>query len=207
MEVVYVGENHQKKVLPSIFLAGPSPRGDMRYHWRPEALGILESLGFQGQVFVPLREDGTWLGNDVWQIDWELVHLEAASVIAFWVPRDLVHLPGFTTNVEYGLFVRSGKVVLGCPDTAVKMGYLRHLAYRFNVPLCSTLRHTLVKTIELSRIKYKTAEELLAGSTPTTIHQDVKEVLRSEEGSKGLTSSDPWSGLGSKVVGAEGPPE
>ena len=42
----------------SIFLAGPTPRGEDAVSWRKEACNILEKLGFDGIVYVP--EYSTW---------------------------------------------------------------------------------------------------------------------------------------------------
>ena len=73
----------------SIFLAGPTPRGENAKSWRTEACKILEELGFDGIVYVP--EYSTWKpkGDYVDQAQWERDALSNASVIAFWVPRTL----------------------------------------------------------------------------------------------------------------------
>ena len=42
----------------------------------------------------------------------------------FWVPRDPTTLPGFTTNVEFGRYVGSGRCVYGRPDRAPHTRYL-----------------------------------------------------------------------------------
>lgn len=147
MRTVYALETLRGHWQRSIFLAGPSPRQEQHYNWRPKALTYLKTSGFMGAVFVPLPRDGQWAPNYDKQIDWELEYLERASVIAFWMPRDLINLPGYTSNVEYGLFARSGKVVLGFPKTAVKMRYLEHLAGKYDIPVRRTLRGTLTKAI------------------------------------------------------------
>ncbi len=152
MQIVYALERPVNKPPLGLFLAGPSPRGDGEYDWRPEALEILESMEFQGTVFVPLPRDGVYKTDydHKAQIDWELDCLEASCGVAFWIPRDLVYLPGFTTNVEYGLFARSGKVVLGYPKTASKMKYLQRVATRFSIPTFKTLQETLAATVHIA---------------------------------------------------------
>ena len=145
MQLVYA---HEEPVWPdnrSIFLAGPSPRGNGEYNWRNEAWIILSRLGFTGIVYLPLPRDGKYLPDydHVAQMDWELKHLEAAGVIAFWIPRDLNTLPGFTTNVEFGRFSRSGRAILGYPEGAPKMKYLRHIAQIDGVPVYHLLEETL----------------------------------------------------------------
>lgn len=133
----------------SIFLAGPSPRGNLEHHWRPMALEILSARGFNGSVFVPLQADGSWLNNYNLQIDWELYYLNLATVILFWIPRDLSFLPGFIANVEYGMFIKSGKIVLGYPQHAPKLGYLNYLAQLNLVPVCHDLEPTVLTAIDL----------------------------------------------------------
>ena len=61
---------------------------------------------------------------------------------------------GFTTNVEYGLFVKSGKIILGYPPRAQKMKYLDHLARKYNVPVFHTMEETLDAGIALAHQKH-----------------------------------------------------
>ena len=63
-------------------------------------------------------------------IDWELERQDRANIILFWVPRDLVKLPAFTTNVEFGYRLKSGKIVYARPDNAPKTKYLDALYER-----------------------------------------------------------------------------
>lgn len=149
LQVIYVPEQPPERFTKSIFLAGPSPRGAEHLNWRPEALRILESLGYDGVVFVPLPRDGRWdYGYDT-QVEWERIHLDMADVVVFWVPRDKKDLLGLTTNVEFGMFFDSGKAVLGYPEDAASMRYLDHHARREHVPVCSTLEETLRSAVEL----------------------------------------------------------
>lgn len=108
----------------SIFLAGPTPRGNYIVSWRNNASEILEKLGFDGVVYVP--EYSTWKPKEDYidQAMWEREALIEASVIVFWIPRDLTDMPAFTTNVEFGYWLHSGKVLYGRPDDARKIKYL-----------------------------------------------------------------------------------
>lgn len=127
MKVIY---SDQKIVIPagqkSIFLAGPTPRDQQTPNWRPEALIILDGLGFDDIVFVPESSSGQPKENYLYQAEWEYTALHIATTIAFWIPRSLPDMPGFTTNVEFGYWVKSksGKVLYGRPDTAKKIKYL-----------------------------------------------------------------------------------
>lgn len=108
----------------SIFLAGPTPRGENVKSWRTEACKILEDLGFDGVVYVP--EYSTWKPKEdyVDQAMWERMALTEATVIVFWIPRSLPDMAGFTTNVEFGYWLHSNKVVYGRPNGAPKTKYL-----------------------------------------------------------------------------------
>jgi hypothetical protein len=109
---------------PSIFLAGPAPRSVEVKSWRPEALDALRKLGFAGTVLVPEPRDWSAKSSYLDQVEWEHEGLEASSVVTFWVPRDLRALPGFTTNVEFGRYVGSGRCVYGRPENAPHTKYL-----------------------------------------------------------------------------------
>lgn len=108
----------------SIFLAGPTPRGENVVSWRTEACQILEQIGFDGVVYVP--EYSTWKPKEdyVDQAMWERMALTNATVILFWIPRNLPDMAGFTTNVEFGYWLHSGKVIYGRPNSASKIKYL-----------------------------------------------------------------------------------
>lgn len=112
------------KGVKSIFLAGPTPRGSETESWRTNACELLEKNGFDGVVYVP--EYSTWKPKTdyVDQAEWEREALTNASVIAFWIPRELPDMPAFTTNVEFGYWLHSGKVLYGRPDSASKIKYL-----------------------------------------------------------------------------------
>jgi hypothetical protein len=148
VEVVYAYETPEGDLSQSIFLAGPSPREEHHPNWRPQALKILEGLGFEGTVFVPLPRDGVWSQDYGEQVEWELEYLGEASRIVFWIPRDLEMLPGFTTNVEFGMYASSEKVVLGFPKGTPHMRYLAYLAGRNEVPVFNTLEEAIGETIK-----------------------------------------------------------
>ena len=114
MQINYSDED-VKKGIKSIFLAGPTPR---------DACKILKKLGFDGIVYVP--EYSTWKPkeNYVDQAMWERNALKEATVIVFWIPRHLPDMPAFTTNVEFGYWLHTGKVLFGRPDNAEKIKYL-----------------------------------------------------------------------------------
>jgi len=134
MHVIYSQENAPEFMTKSLFLAGPSPRDKDHPNWRPEALKILEELGYDGVVFVPIPRDGKWPKTYSDQVDWEAKHLNMADLIVFWVPRDKEKLPALSTNTEFGMWNGTGKCVLGYPEDAPSMRYLQHLADMEKVP-------------------------------------------------------------------------
>ena len=108
----------------SIFLAGPTPRGENAKSWRTDACKKLEELGFDGVIYVP--EYSTWKpkADYVDQAMWERIALTEATVILFWIPRSLPEMPAFTTNVEFGYWLHTNKVIYGRPNSAEKIKYL-----------------------------------------------------------------------------------
>lgn len=156
MQVVYTGEDMPQSFTKSIFLAGPTPRKkDEVESWRPDAIKILEDMGFDGVVFSPENRDGDFKMDYDDQIVWEEKYLNLADCIVFWVPRDISpdstgfpKMPAFTTNVEWGTWADSGKVVLGAPEDAEKMGYLKHYAEEYKVPFSENLTETLKNAMD-----------------------------------------------------------
>lgn len=125
MEIIY-SDQKPKFDKPSIFLAGPTYRKFDKVvegsFWRKDALEILESLNFDGIVFVPERKFDKFDYND--QVEWEYKCLEDSDVIVFWVPRDKEHLRAMTTNVEFGRYVGCLTTVYGRPDNSDNNRYL-----------------------------------------------------------------------------------
>jgi 8-oxo-dGTP pyrophosphatase MutT (NUDIX family) len=156
MQIVYTGEEMPQSFTKSIFLAGPTSRNKEVPSWRPDALQLLDDMGFDGVVFLPEDRNGEVHLDYDDQIAWEDKHLNLADCIVFWVPRDLSpDSQGFpkraalTTNIEWGAWADSGKVVLGCPEDAEKMGYIKHYAEKYKVPFAETLTQTLKSAMDM----------------------------------------------------------
>lgn len=151
----------------SIFLAGPTPRGGNVVSWRTSACKILEQIGFEGVVYVP--EYSTWKPKEdyVDQAMWERLALTDTTVILFWVPRKLPDMAAFTTNVEFGYWLHSGKVVYGRPNDASKIKYLDWL-YR----------------LDYGKLPYEDLQSLLEASVELANNlydEQVSEILPLEE--------------------------
>jgi len=149
MDIRYTFSDIPKTASRTVFLSGPSPRDPDVKSWRPEALVLLEKLGFDGTVYVPEYEDGP-KGKDYTddeQIKWERLTMQSADIILFWVPRELKDMPAFTTNVEFGLYCSSGRVVYGRPDDAPKMNYLDWTAKEKKIKIHSSLEDACKEVI------------------------------------------------------------
>ena len=66
------------------------------------------------------------------QVEWELDGLDRADVIAMWF------MPGTKspiTLLELGLYARSGKLLVGCPEGFWRKGNIEVVCRKFDVPL------------------------------------------------------------------------
>ncbi|MDB4278092.1 NUDIX hydrolase [Deltaproteobacteria bacterium] len=154
MQVVYANQEFPESWSFAVFLAGPTPRDEEQPSWRPEAIAWLEKFAAEKGlsdivVFVPEDEHGKWEHSYIDQVEWEQRGLHFADVVMFWVPRDLTWMPGFTTNVEFGYWAQSAKVVLGHPKEAPKTRYLDWMADHHSVPVADTLMDTCQQVVEL----------------------------------------------------------
>jgi Nucleoside 2-deoxyribosyltransferase like/NUDIX domain len=147
MQIVHARESLPASVTQTIFLAGPTPRSASVEGWRGAALAELERQGFTGTVLVPEPRDGVWAPVYEEQVEWEEAALHAADCILFWIPRDMETLPGLTTNVEWGTWASSGKVVLGAPPGAAQVRYLLHYADKLRVPVASDVAGVVAAAI------------------------------------------------------------
>jgi 8-oxo-dGTP pyrophosphatase MutT (NUDIX family) len=149
MEIVHAREPLPASVTRTLFLAGPTPRSPDVQSYRPALLAELARQGYDGTVFVPEPRDGAWAADYDAQIAWETEALHRADAILFWVPRAMGTLPGLTTNVEYGAWASSGKIVLGAPPGAEHVRYLFHHAAEQRVPVAADVPAAVAAAIAL----------------------------------------------------------
>lgn len=138
----------------TIFLAGPTSRGNARTQWRLDAIEFIRrgtpddvTIG----VVVPEFEDGNFaahaeerfgyrVGHAPWSVprvseakcgvlDWESAWLMRARVCLFWLPTNDI-MPGLTTRAELGLVLgmRPEAIVIGAPADAIGTDWARFQA-------------------------------------------------------------------------------
>lgn len=162
---VYAGDpiprGHQ-----SVFLAGPM-RSDRLPSWRSEAMTALDAAWRSPRqllVLTPEFRNGDPLGDYPQQkFEWEMSALDRADAILFWVPRNPDYCPGFATNVEFGMYVRSGRVVFGAPPDCAnpeRNRYPIRVAKRYGVPVLSTLVETVAAAVALMERSRAVTEQL-----------------------------------------------
>lgn len=141
----------------AIFLAGPSYRPNQpefkKDSWRKEAIRIFREMGFKGDFIIPEYRDKNDIPSD-WthrkQVDWEVTGLYRSHRILFWIPRDLKKLPAFTTNIEFGNFMHSGKLIIGWPNDAEKNQYIQDRLDRLGI-----MRYQKLSEMATDYMKYQ----------------------------------------------------
>ena len=139
LRMVYALEEPPESFSKSIFLAGPAPRDKDVQTWRRDAIRKLQELGFDGVVFIPEDRSGVWHGDQRAQIEWEERCLHMSDSMLIWVPRNMEAVPALMTNVEFGCWEDSGRVVFGSPQDAVRNDHLVHYAGKLGIPATETL--------------------------------------------------------------------
>jgi hypothetical protein len=129
INLVYYDSETPKYTYNSIFLAGPTLRPDQQHlhNWRIDAIEYLKKKGYKGIVYIPEYEgNGKKLEyNEI--IEWEKDKLDKADAILFYIPRDLKNnVLALTTNIEFGMYLKCGKIFVGAPKDADKTEYIQY---------------------------------------------------------------------------------
>lgn len=109
-------------VKNAIFLAGPCPRSNYREaDWREKIYDLFDALEFRGVLINPTNDKFDTYNSDELrlQTDWEHEGMKRASAIIFWMDRSNDH-PGFTTNVEIGMWLGKKGVFAAMPPECTK---------------------------------------------------------------------------------------
>jgi len=151
---------------PSVMLLGPTAVAGTIPSWRPRAVELIEA-GWRGDeplvVLTPESRGGVRARTYEDQLASELEMIESADAAMFWIPRDVVLLPGFTTNVEFGLIAGTcpERAVLGAPPDCPNPERNRYLiwhARRLGIPVCDTLPETVFAALALVTARHERTE-------------------------------------------------
>lgn len=125
---------------PSVFLAGSIEMGRAG-RWQDQFEQVLS--GADITILNPRRDqwDSTWaqrIDHPQFraQVEWELAAQEQATLIAMYFDP-ATRAP--VTLLELGLFARSGKVVVCCPEGYWRRGNVEIVCARYGVPLVERL--------------------------------------------------------------------
>jgi nucleoside 2-deoxyribosyltransferase len=151
LEVIRLMDDLPARGVAVVYLAGPVPRDPAKRCWHDDAVFELRAAGLDGTVIDPTPR-GSWPPDPDVQIDWEMAAMERADALLFWVPRKLWELPGLTTNLEWGVWHRSGKAVLAAPPDAPKMRYLQRYAERAGAAQAHSLPEAARIAVQLASI-------------------------------------------------------
>jgi hypothetical protein len=118
----------------SIFLAGSI--GQTQIDWQQEIINSVKD--FKKVIFNPRREnwDNSWDNSIdnlqfVEQVNWELYNLERADMIIMnLVPETLSPI----SLLEFGMYAKSNKLVVYCPDKFYRKGNIDVVCKRYNIP-------------------------------------------------------------------------
>ena len=151
VRVIYTLEDLPAPSLPTLFLAGPTPRHSHVLSWRPQALRMIRRMGHELNVFYPEPSgSASWDPDGVKHIRWERQALARSHTILFWVPRNLKSMPAFRTNTEWGFWTARNpdKLVLGFPPKAPGMKGMVDDAEYHGIPIAFSLSQTITLAME-----------------------------------------------------------
>lgn len=134
--------------LKSIFLAGSIENGKA-IDWQSD---IASFIGTSANIFNPRRSDwdSTWVQSFenpsfFQQVNWELDALEISDlIIMYFDPKTLSPI----SLMELGIFAKSGKLHVSCPDGFWRKGNIEVVCNKYNIPLydnLTDLKQNLIK--------------------------------------------------------------
>ena len=136
----------------AVFLAGSIEMGAAE-NWQEQATRVLLSQGCH--VLNPRRDDwdSSWvesISNRQFreQVEWELDFLDACQCIL------LYFSPGTKSPIsllELGLYARTGKLVVCCPDGFWRKGNVEIVCARYHIPLVTELDKALEHVLNRAR--------------------------------------------------------
>lgn len=131
-------QEYPKKLMNSIFLAGPCPRKKTDDDWRDDFCKKLIKKGFKGDIINPTNRN--WVDDEPnyyqKQCQWEQDMMKMSSVVIFRIDRNAQH-PALTTNIEFGKWSdRPNDIIVCIPPKSEKCNYIINDCKINNIPLC-----------------------------------------------------------------------
>ena len=136
------------RLIKKVFLAGTIDMGNSE-NWQEKFIQKLKeqnTKGFFGKsyhIYNPRREDWdeTWVQTFenpqfFQQVNWELDAMEKADYI---VMNFLPDSKSPITLLELGLFAKSGKLFVICPDEFYRSGNVQIVCNKYNIPLYKSI--------------------------------------------------------------------
>ena len=140
-------------LVKKVFLAGTIDMGNSD-NWQEEFIQKLEeqnNKGFFGKsyhIYNPRREDWdeTWLQTFenpqfFQQVNWELDAMEKADYI---IMNFLSDSKSPITLLELGLFAKSEKLFVICPDEFYRSGNVQIVCNKYNIPLYKSIEELIL---------------------------------------------------------------
>jgi len=132
------------KKKPSIFLAGSIEMGKA-IDWQSDVEDRYSQMYVD--IYNPRRDDwdSSWeqkIGNKQFheQVSWELNALEKADFILMYFAEGTMSP---ISLLEFGLYARSGKMVVVCPDGFWRKGNIDVVCQRYTIPNFTTLDNAI----------------------------------------------------------------
>ena len=129
----------------SIFLAGTIDKGSS-VNWQEEAIKFFHTTPYN--IFNPRRDDwdNSWeqkIDDEKFneQVNWELTAMEKADLI---IMNFLPYSQSPVTLLEFGLFAKTNKLMVCCPDEFWRSGNIHIICNRYGVPLFKTMNVLLL---------------------------------------------------------------
>lgn len=159
LKLIFSDDPFPSMVEKTLFLAGPNDRlevGDpiRKDTWRHRVVNYLDARRYDLTVFIPFPKEifyGDTLTHEIdysLQIQWELDCLDAADIILFYVERTEKNL-GLTTNIEFGRYIDSGRIMYCRPNEALNIRYLDQMILARNKKVYYNLHSVLEDTVSL----------------------------------------------------------